>query len=39
MPPQDGAQSMTIDGFGEMMPQLERVAEAVDRRFNGVLVG
>lgn len=35
----DGAQSMTIDGFGEMMPQLERVAEAVDRRFNGVLVG
>lgn len=28
----DGPQSLTLDGFKEMMPRLARVAEAVDRR-------
>ena len=27
----DGKQSLTLEGFGELVPQLRRVAEAVDR--------
>ena len=34
----DGRQSMTPDAFGEMMKQLARVAQAVDRHIPGVTV-
>ena len=35
----DGAQSLTIDQFTELMRQLRRVAEAVDRQITGSPVG
>lgn len=35
----DGAQSLNADQFGEMMRQLRRVAEAVDRQITGVAAG
>ena len=35
----DGAQSLTIDQFGDLMRQLRRVAEAVDRQITGSPVG
>ncbi|MCC7194717.1 MAG: 3-deoxy-7-phosphoheptulonate synthase [Gemmatimonadaceae bacterium] len=34
----DGAQSLTLDQFAELMRQLRRVAEAVDRQITGVNV-
>jgi 3-deoxy-7-phosphoheptulonate synthase len=34
----DGAQSMTIDAFTEMMPALRRISEAVERTMGGVAV-
>lgn len=34
----DGAQSMTIDAFEEMMPSLRKVSEAVGRTMGGVTV-
>ena len=38
-PLSDGAQSLTIDQFTELMRQLRRVAEAVDRQITGSPVG
>ena len=35
----DGAQSLTTDQFAELMRQLRRVAEAVDRQITGTSVG
>ena len=35
----DGAQSLTIEQFGELMRQLRRVAEAIDRQLTGVAAG
>ena len=35
----DGAQSLNPEQFGEMMRQLRRVAEAVDRQIAGVVAG
>ena len=35
----DGAQSLNADQFGELMRQLRRVAEAVDRQIAGVGAG
>jgi 3-deoxy-7-phosphoheptulonate synthase len=35
----DGAQSLNPEQFGDMMRQLRRVAEAVDRQIAGVVAG
>ena len=35
----DGAQTLNAEQFGEMMRQLRRVAEAVDRQIAGVPAG
>jgi 3-deoxy-7-phosphoheptulonate synthase len=35
----DGAQSLNLEQFGDMMRQLRRVAEAVDRQIAGVVAG